>query len=54
MFCNIGENADAVQGTQRPLTDLRHISLFVAAAFRNVLISAKFTESQWNNTLTSW
>lgn len=38
-----------VQRTQKLLTDLRHISLFVT--FRNVLICAKFMATQWNNTL---
>lgn len=42
-----------IQGKQKLLTDLRHISLFVTAAFRNVLIGAKFMDTQWNNTLIS-
>lgn len=43
-----------IRGTQKPLTDLGHISLLVAGAFGNVLIGAKFMKAQWNNMLISW
>lgn len=36
------------------MTDLRHVSLYVTAACRNVLVGAKFRETQWNDTLISW
>lgn len=43
-----------IQRKQKPLVDMRLISLFMTVAFRNVLIGAKFAGTQWNNTLISW
>lgn len=43
-----------IQGIQMLLSDLRHITLFMTAAHRNVLIGAKFTQTQWSDTLISW
>lgn len=44
----------SIQRIQMLLSHLKHITLFMTAARRNVLIGAKFTETQWSDTLISW